>query len=53
MESCRWSNTSIAPNEETFVAIQVEDQHGVANAEAIAAVAGVDVIFLGPRTFRS
>lgn len=38
-------------NEETFVAVQVEDQHGVANADAIAAVAGVDVIFLGPADF--
>jgi len=38
-------------NEQTFVAIQVEDQRGVANADEIAAVDGVDVLFLGPADF--
>src|SRR5262249_33493871 len=37
-----------AANEETFVVIQIEEPSAVANAEAIAAVEGVDVLFLGP-----
>lgn len=35
-------------NEETFVVIQIESQGAVDQAEAIAAVEGVDVLFLGP-----
>jgi 4-hydroxy-2-oxoheptanedioate aldolase len=35
-------------NEETFVVIQLEHQAAVDNAEAIAAVPGVDVLMLGP-----
>lgn len=35
-------------NEETFVIIQIEDAEGLANAEAIASVEGVDMIFFGP-----
>ncbi|MGX7876547.1 HpcH/HpaI aldolase family protein [Mesorhizobium sp. ORM6] len=35
-------------NERTVVAIQVETSEGLANIEAIAAVDGVDVIFVGP-----
>jgi 4-hydroxy-2-oxoheptanedioate aldolase len=38
-------------NEQTFVAIQVEDEAGVAEAGEIAAVEGVDVIFLGTGDF--
>jgi 4-hydroxy-2-oxoheptanedioate aldolase len=40
-----------AANEQTFVAIQVEDQGGVNHAREIAAVEGVDVVFLGPGDF--
>jgi 4-hydroxy-2-oxoheptanedioate aldolase len=40
-----------AANEQTFLVIQLEDQGAVANAEAIAAVEGVDVLFLGPGDF--
>lgn len=38
-------------NRETFLVIQLEEQHAVDAAEAIAAVPGVDVIFLGPGDF--
>lgn len=38
-------------NDNTFVAIQVEDRGGVANAYEIAAVEGVDVLFLGTADF--
>jgi 4-hydroxy-2-oxoheptanedioate aldolase len=38
-------------NEETFVVIQLEHQQAVDNAEAIAAVEGVDVLMLGPGDF--
>lgn len=38
-------------NEETFLAIQLEHQAAVDNAEAIADVEGVDVLFLGPGDF--
>jgi 4-hydroxy-2-oxoheptanedioate aldolase len=40
-----------AANEETFIVIQVEEQHAVDNADAIASVEGVDIIFLGPGDF--
>ena len=40
-----------AANEETFIVIQVEEQHAVDNADAIASVDGVDIIFLGPGDF--
>lgn len=40
-----------AANDETFVVIQLEDAQSVANAESIAAVEGVDLIFLGPGDF--
>ena len=40
-------------NEETFLVVQLEEQHAVDNAEEIAAVEGVDVIFLGPADFSS
>jgi 4-hydroxy-2-oxoheptanedioate aldolase len=35
-------------NRETFVALQIEDAAGVENAEAIARVPGVDLLFVGP-----
>ncbi len=35
-------------NEETFLVVQIEDRHAVENAEAIAAVEGVDLLFVGP-----
>ncbi|GMU24597.1 MAG: hypothetical protein AMXMBFR13_46710 [Phycisphaerae bacterium] len=38
-------------NEETFLVIQLEEQSAVDQAEEIAAVPGVDVIFLGPADF--
>lgn len=38
-------------NEETFVAIQVEDADAVARADEIAAVEGVDILFFGPGDF--
>ena len=40
-----------AANDETFIVIQVEEQHAVDNAQAIAEVEGVDVVFLGPGDF--
>lgn len=40
-----------AANRETFVVIQLEDQQAVDQAEAIAAVEGVDVLMLGPGDF--
>ncbi len=38
-------------NEQTFVVIQIEDANALGNAEAIARVEGVDVLFLGPADF--
>ncbi len=38
-------------NEQTFVVIQLEEDAAVNNAEAIASVPGVDVIFFGPADF--
>jgi 4-hydroxy-2-oxoheptanedioate aldolase len=38
-------------NEQTFVAIQIEDPKALDHVEEIAAVEGVDVIFLGPADF--
>ena len=38
-------------NDNTFVVIQVEEQSAVDQADEIAAVEGVDVIFLGPADF--
>lgn len=40
-----------AANAQTFVVVQIEDQQALANAEAIAAVPGVDVLFFGPGDF--
>jgi len=38
-------------NAQTFVVIQIEDQHALENARSIAEVDGVDVLFLGPADF--
>ncbi len=38
-------------NEETFIGIQIEDERSLEHAEAIAAVEGVDFLFLGPADF--
>lgn len=38
-------------NEQTFIVIQIEDPDALANVDAIAAVEGVDVLFLGPGDF--
>ena len=38
-------------NEETFLALQIEDAEALDQVEAIAAVDGVDVIFFGPADF--
>lgn len=37
-----------AANEQTFVVIQIEDPRALEHADAMAAVEGVDVLFLGP-----
>ena len=38
-------------NEQTFVVIQIEDEGALGNAQAIAEVEGVDVLFFGPADF--
>lgn len=40
-----------AANEQTFVVIQIEDPRALVHADAMAAVEGVDVLFLGPGDF--
>lgn len=35
-------------NRESFIALQIEDREGVENIDEIAAVSGVDVLFIGP-----
>ena len=40
-----------AANEQTFVVVQIEDPKSLVHAEAMAAVEGVDVLFLGPGDF--
>jgi 4-hydroxy-2-oxoheptanedioate aldolase len=40
-----------AANEQTFVVIQIEDPRALEHADAMAAVNGVDVLFLGPGDF--
>ncbi|GAB2770271.1 2-keto-3-deoxy-L-rhamnonate aldolase [Rhabdobacter roseus] len=37
-----------AANRETYLIVQIEDAEGLANAEAIARVEGVDMLFFGP-----
>jgi 4-hydroxy-2-oxoheptanedioate aldolase len=38
-------------NEQTFIAVQIEDPKALENVEEIAAVDGVDVLFFGPADF--
>ncbi|HOF19497.1 MAG TPA: aldolase/citrate lyase family protein [Phycisphaerae bacterium] len=38
-------------NRQTFIIIQVEEQHAVDNAHEMARIEGVDVLFLGPNDF--
>ena len=38
-------------NEQTFVGIQIEDEDSLSHAEEMAAVDGVDFLFLGPGDF--
>jgi 4-hydroxy-2-oxoheptanedioate aldolase len=40
-----------AANEQTFLVIQIEDPKALVHADAMAAVEGVDVLFLGPGDF--
>jgi 4-hydroxy-2-oxoheptanedioate aldolase len=40
-----------AANDQTFVVVQIEDAAAAARADEIAAVPGVDVLFLGPGDF--
>ena len=42
------SSAILAANRESFVVVQIETPQAVENAEAIAAVPGVEVLFLGP-----
>jgi 4-hydroxy-2-oxoheptanedioate aldolase len=35
-------------NRETFVCVQIEDREGVEDIDAIAAVEGIDILFVGP-----
>jgi 2-keto-3-deoxy-L-rhamnonate aldolase RhmA len=39
-------------NRETFLAVQIESPEALSNAEAIAAVDGVDILFLGPADYQ-
>lgn len=41
-------NYPLAANEETFLAVQIETPTALENVDAIAAVEGVDVLFMGP-----
>jgi 4-hydroxy-2-oxoheptanedioate aldolase len=40
-------------NEQTFIIIQVEEEHAIDDVEQIAAVEGVDVVMLGPGDYSS
>ena len=40
-----------AANEQTFIVVQIEDPKSLVHAEAMAAVDGVDILFLGPGDF--
>jgi 4-hydroxy-2-oxoheptanedioate aldolase len=42
------SDYVVQANRETFLVVQIETQEALDNAEAIAAVPGVDVLFIGP-----
>jgi len=39
-------------NRETFLTVQIESPEALSNAEAIAAVEGVDILFLGPADYQ-
>ncbi len=43
-----WKNYFAEANQASLVVVQIETEEAVANAEAIAAVEGVDVLFVGP-----
>jgi 4-hydroxy-2-oxoheptanedioate aldolase len=49
--SMKMADYIAAANEETFLVIQLEEQSAVDQAEAIAALPGVDVLMLGPADF--
>jgi 4-hydroxy-2-oxoheptanedioate aldolase len=40
-----------AANEQTFIVVQIEDPKALVHAEAMVAVEGVDILFLGPGDF--
>jgi 4-hydroxy-2-oxoheptanedioate aldolase len=43
-----WPDYMARAREETIVVLQIEGQEGIENLDAIMAVAGVDVLFIGP-----
>ncbi len=47
-EGVSWDDYLPAANPETLVIVQIETLPGIENLEAIAAVPGVDVLFVGP-----
>ena len=47
-EGVSWSDYLPRANQETLVVVQIETAPGIENLESIAAVPGVDVLFLGP-----
>lgn len=47
-EGVSWSDYLPRANQETLVIVQIETAPGIENLEAIAAVPGVDVLFVGP-----
>lgn len=47
-EGVSWSDYLPRANRETLVIVQIETAPGIENLESIAAVPGVDVLFLGP-----
>ena len=47
-EDVSWDDYLPAANQETLVVVQIETVQGIENLDAIAAVPGVDVLFVGP-----
>ena len=47
-EGVSWSDYLPRANQETLVVVQIETESGIENLESIAALPGVDVLFLGP-----
>ena len=47
-EGVSWSDYLPRANRETLVVVQIETASGIENLESIAAVPGVDVLFVGP-----